>query len=49
MIDKREKYLNIELSFEEYDEIVNKYGCSKTPIVEFINKGNTWVIKIVEW
>lgn len=45
----KDDYLNIELIFDEYDKIINENSPNKTPVVQFINKGDTWVIKIVKW
>ena len=45
----KDDYLNIELTFDEYDKIIDKYCPNNTPVIQFINKGDTWVIKIVKW
>ena len=40
-------FIGIELTFEEFNKIVKDYNFIPTEY-QFINKGNTWVIKIVK-
>lgn len=48
MIDKN-ALLNVELTLEEYEQIRKELGLKIEPTLAFINKGTTWVVKIVEW